>query len=86
MVEVGICLYTEGRMELDSLRFDIRISVTGNGNNMRSCTAWGPRGFGEKGYLFSGSWGALLNILGELGSKRIILGFKVALPNTKKKK
>ena len=36
-----------------------------------------PQGFwgaGEKGYLFSGSWGALLIILGELGSKHIILG------------
>ena len=36
-----------------------------------------PRGFGgsgEKGYLFSGSWGALLIILGELGSKHILLG------------
>ena len=38
---------------------------------------WGPQGFwgsGEKGYLFSGSWGALLIILGELGSKHILLG------------
>ena len=37
----------------------------------------GPQGFwgsGEKGYLFSGSWGALLIILGELGSKHILLG------------
>ena len=36
-----------------------------------------PQGFwgsGEKGYLFSGSWGALLIILGELGSKHILLG------------
>ena len=37
-----------------------------------------PQGFwgsGENGYLFSGSWGALLIIfLGELGSKLIILG------------
>ena len=36
-----------------------------------------PQGFwgsGEKGYLFSGSWGALLIILGELGSKKILLG------------
>ena len=43
-----------------------------NGHN------WGPpQGFwgsGEKGYLFSGSWGALLIILGELGSKHILLG------------
>ena len=38
---------------------------------------WGPQGFwgsGENGYLFSGSWGALVIILGELGSKLIILG------------
>ena len=37
----------------------------------------GPQGFwgsGKKGYLFSGSWGALLIILGELGSKHILLG------------
>ena len=37
----------------------------------------GPQGFGEageKGYLFSGSWGALITILGELGSKLIVLG------------
>ena len=36
-----------------------------------------PQGFwgsGEKGYLFSGSWGALLIILGELGSKNILFG------------
>ena len=36
-----------------------------------------PQGFwgsGEKGYLFSGSWGALLIILGELGSKHILSG------------
>ena len=38
---------------------------------------WGPQGFwgsGENGYLFSGSWGALVIILGELGGKLIILG------------
>ena len=42
----------------------------------------GPQGFwgsGEKGYLFSGSWGALLIILGELGSKHILLGILGAL-------
>ena len=36
-----------------------------------------PQGFwgsGENGYLFSGDWGALVIILGELGSKLIILG------------
>ena len=31
-------------------------------------------GSGENGYLFSGSWGALVIIFGELGSKLIILG------------
>ena len=39
---------------------------------------WGPQGFGgsgENGYLFSGSWGALVIISGDLGSKLIILGF-----------
>ena len=37
----------------------------------------GPHGFwgsGENGYLFSGSWGVLVIILGELGSKLIIFG------------
>ena len=43
------------------------------------------RGFGELGYLFSGSLGALLIILGELGSKHILLGIKGALPKSKKK-
>ena len=50
---------------------------------------WAPRGFGgsgENGYLFSGSWGALVIILGELGSKLIILGIWGALPKSKKKK
>ena len=31
-------------------------------------------GSGEKSYLFSGKWGTLVIILGELGSKFIILG------------
>ena len=38
---------------------------------------WGSHGFwgsGENGYLFSGFWGALVIILGEVGSKLIILG------------
>ena len=49
----------------------------------------GPQGFwgsGEKGYLFSGSWGALLIILGEQGSKHILMGIKGALPKSKKNK
>ena len=50
--------------------------------------SFGPQGFcgsGENGYLFSGSWGALVIILGELGSKLIIFGIKGALPKSKKK-
>ena len=37
----------------------------------------GPQGFwgsGENGYLFSGSWGALVIIFRDLGSKLIVLG------------
>ena len=34
----------------------------------------GPQGFGEKGFSFSGSLGELVIILGELGSKVIVLG------------
>ena len=39
----------------------------------------GPQWFGgsgENGYVFSGSWGALLIIQGDLGSKLIVLGFR----------
>ena len=38
---------------------------------------WGPQGFwgsGENGYLFSGSWGALVIIFRDLGSKLIVFG------------
>ena len=38
---------------------------------------WGPQGFGgsgENGYLFSGSWGALVIIFRDLGSKLIVIG------------
>ena len=48
----------------------------------------GPHGFwelGRRAILFSGSWGALLIILGELGRKHILLGIKGALPKIKKK-
>ena len=34
----------------------------------------GPQGFGENGYLFLGSCGALVIILGDLGSKLLVLG------------
>ena len=46
-----------------------------------------PQGFwgsGKNGYLFSGSWGALVIIFMDLGSKLIVLGIKVALPKSKK--
>ena len=49
----------------------------------------GPQGFlgsGENGYLFSGSWGALVIISGDLGSKLIVLGIYIALPKNKKNK
>ena len=38
---------------------------------------WAPRGFGgsgENGYLFLGSWGALVIISRDLGSKLMVLG------------
>ena len=47
-----------------------------------------PSGFGElgkKGYLFSGSWRALVFILGEPGSQLIVLGIWGALSKSKKK-
>ena len=49
----------------------------------------GPQGFGgsgENGYLFSESWGELVIILGELGSKLIILRIQGALPKSRKNK
>ena len=49
---------------------------------------YGPQGFlgsGEKGYLFSGSWGALVIIFRELGSKLMVLGIYEALQKGKNK-
>ena len=49
----------------------------------------GPQGFwgsGENNYVFSGSWGALVIILGELGSKLIILWDLGSLAKKQKKK
>ena len=34
----------------------------------------GGEGAGEKGYLFTKTWGVLVIILGELGSKLTVLG------------
>ena len=51
-----------------NLRWFLEASETANN------TVVGPQGFwgsGEKGYLFSGSWGALVIILGKQGSKLI---------------
>ena len=39
----------------------------------------GPLGFGENGYLLSGSWRVLVIILRDLGSKFIVLWIKAAL-------
>ena len=47
--------------------------------------ATGVLGSGEKGYLFSGSWGALLIILGELGSRHIFWGLREHCQKVKKK-
>ena len=47
----------------------------------------GPHGFlgsGENGYLFSGSWEALVIIFRDLGSKLIVLGIYGALQKIKK--
>ena len=44
---------------------------------VKSFSDMGPPGFGgswENGYLFSGSWGALVIIFTHLGSKFIVLG------------
>ena len=73
------------KVYINSLGYMIKMITT----PIYSKNLWGPQGFwgsGEKGYLFSGSWGALLIILGELGSKHILLGIKGALPKTKKNK
>ena len=46
----------------------------------------GPQGFlgsEKKGYLFSGSWGALVIILRDLRSKLIVLGRQGALQKSK---
>ena len=51
-------------------------------------TILGPQRFwgsGENSYLFSGSWGALVIILGELGSKLIIWGYREPCQKCKKK-
>ena len=44
-----------------------------------------PRGFAGAGELIVGSWGALVTILGELGSKQILLEIKGALRKTEEK-
>ena len=46
----------------------------------------GPQGFGgseENGYLFSGSWEALVITFRDLGSKLIVWGIKGALQKSK---
>ena len=44
---------------------------------VKSVSDMGPQGFwgsGENGFLFSGSWGALVIIFRHLGNKSIVLG------------
>ena len=46
-------------------------------HSVKSVSDMGPQGFwgsGENGYLFSGSWGALVIIFSNLRSKFIVLG------------
>ena len=43
-----------------------------------------PNGSGENGYLFSGSWGALVIIFRDLGSKLIVLGIREPCKKVKK--
>ena len=45
-----------------------------SGTKYNIIASQGCCGSGVNGYLFSGSWGALVIILGELGSKLIIWG------------
>ena len=52
---------------------------------VKSVSDLSPGGFGENGYLFSGSWGALVIIFRDLGSKFIVLGILGALQKSKKK-
>ena len=54
---------------------------------VKSVSDLGPQGFwgsGENGYLFSGSWGALVIIFRDLGSKFIVWGIWGALQRSKK--
>ena len=67
------------------VEFDQRFMRYGVDTNSVNEIIGTPRGFGENGYLFSGSWGALVIILAELGSKLIILWIKGALPKSKTK-
>ena len=56
-------------------------------NEFSQAYYWGPHGFwgsGENGYLFSGSWEALVIIFRDSGSKLIVLGIKGALQKSKK--
>ena len=53
----------------------VTVNIIGN-KKMPACTikeAPGVLRAGKKGYLSSGSWGALFIILGELGNKDILL-------------
>ena len=63
MSQQGLICLAQGHNAVSSLR--LKHSTTA------PQVFWGS---GENGYLFSGSWGALVIILGELGNKLIIFG------------
>ena len=71
--------YNNGNFDLlrdKASSFDLD-TLQGENKDIYASNIGAPQGFwgsGEKGYLFSGSWGPLLIILGELGSKHILFG------------
>ena len=70
-------IFLDYKKAFDRVEWEWTIRCLQKFNFGQKFQSWGPQGFsgsGEKGYLFSGSWGALLIILGELGSKHILLG------------
>ena len=58
------------------------LTLKSNKRGMAINGAPGVWGSWENGYLFSGSWGSLVIILRDLGSKLIVLGIKGVLPKS----
>ena len=79
MVPVMLAFYnTDCKTVRERSRSRVCINSKEHENVMSFCRyIIGPHGFwgsGENGYLFSGSWEALVIIFGNLGSKLIVLG------------